>query len=238
MSGHSKWSKIKHGKMATDKKRGKTFTKHAKLVEVAARSGGDPEMNPTLRAAIENARADNVPYENIDRAIKKGSGETKGAANIEEVMYEGFGPGGTALYIQALTDNRNRTITNLKIIMGKHGGTMGASGSVGYLFERKGMIEVDVSGGNAEAVELTAIDAGALDIEVLDDTVLVTTRDKDLMSVKKVVSDAGCKCVSAELAFLPITAMDVSDEDMEKLEELVETLEDDDDVLNVYTNAG
>lgn len=238
MARHSKWHKIKHGKAITDKKRGKTFTKHAKLVEVAARSGGDPEMNPVLRSAIENARADNVPYENIDRAIKKGTGDSKEASNIEEVMYEGFGPGGSALYIQALTDNRNRTITNLKIIMGKHGGTMGASGSVGYLFERKGIIEVTVKDGENESVEMTAIDAGAEDIEVSDGGILITTKDRDLAIVRDALTKSGYKCNSAELEYVAVTENDLSDADMEKLDELVELLEEDDDVLNVYTNAG
>jgi YebC/PmpR family DNA-binding regulatory protein len=237
MSGHSKWSKIKRQKGATDAKRGKIFTKHSKLIAVAARAGGDPDMNPTLRAAIENARADNLPYDNIERAIKKGTGESKDAAQIEEVMYEGFGPGGTAIYIEALTDNRNRTITNLKNIMNKKGGTMGAAGSVGYLFERKGMIEIPVEGSDVDDIELAAIDAGAEDVSEDEGIVEVNTAPQELMKIKEKLESSGYKTRSASLVYLPQTEVKVEEQEtVEKIMELMDALEEDDDVTNVYSN--
>lgn len=238
MSGHSKWSTIKHKKAASDAKRGKIFTKHAKIIEVAAKGGSDPEMNPSLRSAIDNARSDNMPFDNIDRAVKKGSGELKDAAQIEEVIYEGFGPGGSAVYIQCLTDNRNRTITNLKIIMGKKGGTMGAAGSVGYLFEKKGLIEILAEGKNIEDIELMAIDAGAEDINIIDDIVEIFTDPQQLMKVRDDLKKNDLKSKSANLTFIPTTEVDITDAGTaEQLLELIDTLEDDDDVSEIFTNA-
>jgi len=241
MARHSKWAKIKRSKAVTDSKRGKIFTKHAKLIQVAARGGGDPSMNPILRAAIDNARADNLPFENIERAIKKGTGESKEASQIEEVIYEGFGPAGAALLIQALTDNRNRTITNLKIIMGKNGGRMGAAGSVNYLFEKRGVISLTPGNKPVEEIELAAIDAGAIDVshsETEDGSeVEIFTNSTELMQVKKAIEAAGIKCGSSELAFFPLSEISISDDDAQKLVELMELLEEDDDVLTVFTNA-
>lgn len=237
MSGHSKWSKIKRAKGATDAKRGKIFTRHAKLIEVAARGGGDPSMNPILRAAIDAARADNTPFDNIERAIKKGTGEAKAGAQIEEVMYEGFGPGGVAIYIEALTDNRNRTITNLKIIMGKKGGTMGAAGSVGYLFAKKGLISIPIKDISAEEIELAAIDAGAFDVSADDFEVEIQTASNELMKIRDALEAAGLKSRLAQLVYVPQTDVKITDEKVaNQIIDLIDALEEDDDVSCVYSN--
>ncbi len=238
MSRHSKWAKIKRGKAVTDAKRGKIFTRHSKLIEVAARNGGDADMNPILRAAIDNARADNLPMENIERAIKKGTGEAKQGAQIEEVMYEGFGPGGAAIYMEALTDNRNRTISNLKTVMNKKGGTMGAAGSVGYLFSRKGLIIVSSGERSADDIELTAIDAGADDVKETDDGVEVYTLPQELMKIKDQLKEAGFEVKSASLVYIPQTEVQINDaETAAKLMDLIDSLEEDDDITSVYSNA-
>lgn len=237
MARHSKWAKIKRAKAVTDSKRGKIFTKHAKLIAVAARSGGDMEMNPSLRAAVENARADNMPFDNIERAIKKGTGEAKAGMQIEEVIYEGFAPGGVALLIQSMTDNRNRTITNLKIIMGRNEGIMGAAGSVSYLFERQGLIKVPVSVKSIEDIELAAIDAGAVDVRPGDYEVEVYTKQNELSQVKSALESTGYKCGASELVYTAKTEAAVDDEDVaEKVMDLIELLEEDDDVVSVYCN--
>jgi len=242
MSGHSKWSSIKHKKAAEDNKRGKIFTKHAKLVAVAARRGGDPNMNPTLRAAIDNARAENMPLDNIERAIKKGTGEGKDAAQIEEVMYEGYGPGGVAIYIEALTDNRNRTIANLKHIVSKNGGNLGAAGSVGYMFQRRGLVEiplVESSSGNKseDEIELAAIDAGADDVVKQEGLIEVFTNPHEVMQVKKKLESAGLKVGAARLTYVAQTEVAISDPGTaKKLIDLIEAIEEDEDVTVVYSN--
>lgn len=237
MSGHNKWSSIKHKKGAEDAKRGKIFTKHAKLIALAARGGSDPVMNPALRMAVENARAENLPRENIERAIKKGSGEDKNAAQIEEAIYEGFAPGGVAIYIETLTDNKNRTFSNLKLMVSKHGGTLGASGSVGYLFKKRGLITVPVEGHNAEEVELAAIDAGADDVQVNDEVVEIYTEPSDLMKIKHALEGAKITTKSAILTFLPQTSVAVTDtETAKKILDLISIIEEDDDVNTVYSN--
>ncbi len=238
MARHSKWAKIKRGKAVTDAKRGKVFTRHAKLIEVAARSGGDADMNPILRAAIDNARADNLPMENIERAIKKGTGEAKQGAQIEEVMYEGFGPGGTAIYMEALTDNRNRTISNLKTVMNKKGGTMGAAGSVGYLFSKKGLIMVKNGSANVDEIELAAIDAGADDVKETDEGVEIYTIPQDLMKIKDQLKESGFEIGSASMVYIPNTEVEINDiETAGKLIDLMDALEEDDDITSVYSNA-
>ena len=237
MSGHSKWHSIKHKKAEVDKKRGKIFTKHAKLIAVAARKGGDPNMNPSLRAAIDNARAENMPVDNIERAIKKGTGEAKDAAQIEEVIYEGYGPGGVALYIEALTDNRHRTIANLKNIIGKKGGNMGAAGAVGYLFQRKGLVNVTAGQKSNDEIELAAIDAGAQDIKVSDDIIEIYTEPQAVMQVKKALEASGIKVDSARLTYLAQNAVPVREtETARKLIDLIEAIEEDEDVTEVYSN--
>jgi YebC/PmpR family DNA-binding regulatory protein len=237
MSGHSKWHSIKHKKADVDKKRGKIFTKHAKLIAVAARKGGDPNMNPTLRAAIDNARAENMPVDNIDRAIKKGTGESKESAQIEEVVYEGYGPGGVALYIETLTDNRHRTIANLKNIVTKKGGNLGAAGSVGYLFQRKGLVNVDAGQKSSDEIELLAIDAGAQDIKVTDGLIEIYTAPQSLMQVKKALEAAGIKVDSARLTYMAQNAVPVAETAIaRKLIDLIEAIEEDEDVTEVYSN--
>lgn len=238
MSGHSKWHSIKHKKGAADAKRGKIFTIHAKLITIAARDGGgDPDMNPALRTAIDNAKAANVPNANIDRAIKRGTGEDKEGAEISEVMYEGYGPAGTALYIQTVTDNKNRTVANVKSILTKNGGNMGGAGSVAYLFHQKGLIMIKADPAKQEDLELTAIDAGAEDIKLEGDTVEVYTDPKDLHNVKKKMEEGGFEIESAEITFIPENEVKIEDEDKaKKVLKLMEALEDDEDVTNVYSN--
>jgi YebC/PmpR family DNA-binding regulatory protein len=237
MSGHSKWHSIKHKKAATDAKRGQIFTKHAKLIEVAARSGGDPDMNPSLRAAIDSARSENMPMDKIEKAIRKGTGEDKEGAHIEEVMYEGYGPNGIALYIQALTDNRKRTVANIKNIASKKGGSIGEPGSVAYMFSKKGIITVSLNGQNADEIELDAIDAGAEDIERDKDILRIYTSPTGLMQVKAALEKTGIKVESTEFTFLPRNEINISDQETaKKILNLMEALEEDDDVTNVYSN--
>ena len=238
MSGHSKWHSIKHKKGAADAKRGKIFTKHAKLITIAAREGGgDMDMNPGLRTAVENAKADNVPNANIERAIKRGTGELNDGNEISECMYEGYGPEGIALYIQAVTDNKNRTVANVKSILSKHGGNMGSSGSVAYIFKQKGFILIKADSSKHEDVELAAIDAGAEDIKAEGDSVEVYTDPKSLHSVKKSLEDTGFTVETSEITFLPENEINITDETVAKrILRLMEALEEDEDVTNVYSN--
>jgi YebC/PmpR family DNA-binding regulatory protein len=238
MSGHSKWHSIKHKKGAADAKRGKIFTKHAKLITIAAREGGgDIESNPALRTAIENAKTDNVPNSNIERAIKRGTGELKEGAEISEVMYEAYGPEGIALYIQAVTDNKNRTVANIKSILSKHGGNMGTSGSVAYLFEQKGLIIISAESEKHEEIELTAIDAGASDVKSEKDYVEIYTDPKQLNEVKEKFEEEGYKIESSNITFIPENEVEINDKKTaEKVLKLMEALEDDEDVTNVYSN--
>jgi len=239
MSGHSKWSTIKHKKASTDKKRGKIFTKHAKLIAVAARSGGDPGHNPSLRAAIDNARAENVPVDNIERAIKKGSGEGKDAVVMEEIFYEGFGPGGAALYIETLTDNRNRTLTNVKHIFTKNGGNFGSAGTVGYLFKKKGVIEINMAdaGKTADEIELTAIDAGAEDVTNDGETMTIYTEPTTVMKARSALEAAGVKVSSATQTYVPQTTVKIEDAEAAKqLLKIIDLIEEDEDVTEVFSN--
>lgn len=239
MSGHSKWHSIKHKKAAEDAKKGKIFTKHAKLIAIAARGGGDPVMNPSLRLAIDNARAENMPRENIERAIKKGTGEGKDAVVMEEIFYEGFGPGGAALYIETLTDNRNRTLTNVKHIFTKHGGNFGSAGTVGYLFKKKGVINVKVAeaGKNAEEIELAAIDAGADDVVSDGELVTIYTEPTAVMKVKAGLEGAGVKVASASQTYTPQTNVRIEDVEVARqLLKLVDLIEEDEDVSEVHSN--
>lgn len=239
MSGHSKWASIKHKKGAADAKRGKIFTRHAKLIEIAARAGGpDIGMNAALKTAVDNAKAENVPNNNIDRAIKKGSGELKGEATAE-VIYEAYGPGGSALIIECLTDNKNRTLPNVKMILNKKGGNFAESGSVMYMFERKGFVLAEVKEGmDADELELELIDYGAEDIEIGEEMIEITTdvsswtKVRDYLKEKEFeVSESGLKYVSGQ-------TQDLDDEKMEKVANLIEALEEDEDVSQVHTNVG
>lgn len=237
MARHSHWAQIKLKKGAEDKKRGKIFTKHARLIEVAARSGGgDPNTNASLRLAIENARLDNLPKENIERAIKKGTGELKEGEQMQEATYEGFGPGGIALLIDTLTDNKNRTNQTVRNILQKFGGHLGNAGSTSFLFEMKGVIRVK-GHGEREKDELEIIDAGVEEIEREDGIFLIYTMASELGKVKQNLEDKGFTVESVELAKVPKNLVEISDAAAaQKILELMETLEEEDDVINVSAN--
>ncbi len=235
MSGHSKWHNIRVKKTAQDAKRGKIYTKHAKLIEMAARAGGDPATNAALRTAIENAKAENVPNDNIDRAVKKGTGELKGEA-MREVIYEAYGPGGTAFVITCLTDNTNRTLPNVKTILTKNGGRFAESGSVLWTFQQKG--EVIASGVTMQDdLELALIEAGAEDIEKTDDAVRIVTEKTAWTAVRDTLRKEGATIESAGLAYMPNDTLPVDEETSAKVSQLIEALEEDDDVSEVYTNV-
>ncbi len=237
MSGHSKWATIKHAKGAADAKRGQLFTKFIKEISIAARmGGGDPASNPRLRTAILKARAANMPKDNIERAIKKGTGEL-GGATYEEKLYEGYGPGGVAILVEVLTDNNNRAAANVRNIFSKSGGNLGATGSVAYMFNRKGVIEYDAEVVSEDEVMDVALEAGADDIVSEDGIITVTTDPSSFESVLEVLQGKGYESVSAEVAMVPDMYSTVDNETATKLQKLIDRLEEDDDVQNVYTNA-
>lgn len=240
MSGHSKWHNIRVKKTAQDAKRGKVYTRHARLIEMAARAGGgDTDTNAGLRTAVENAKAENVPNANIDRAIKKGTGESKGAM-IEEVTYAAMGPGNTAMLIECLTDNRNRTLSNVKIAVTKNGGNWAETSSVAWLFERKGLVEAERGEGNAfnDDLELALIDAGAEDIDHDADNIQIVTDIAAWQAVRKVLADAGWNIETAGVKQVANQHADIDNEQTaEKLGRLIDAIEDDDDVSEVFTNA-
>ncbi len=241
MSGHSKWANIRVRKGAQDAKRGKIYTKHAKLVEIAAREGGngDPEANPRLKTAVENARADNVPNANIERAIKKGTGELKGA-QTEAVTYEAYGPGGVACIIECFTDNKNRTLSSVRAKIEKNGGKFAVSGSVMFLFNRKGVITGKMEDGRwkMEETELAIIDAGAEDIERSDDIISVTTDAKQWPYVRDVMKENGMTIEDAGLKYIAKQELHITDlETAKKIIAFIETIEADDDVADIHTNA-
>ena len=236
MSGHNKWANIKHRKAAQDAKRSQLFTKLIRELTVAAREGGgDPNSNPRLRSAIERAREANMPKETIEKAIKRGTGELEGVQYIE-VMYEAFAPGGVAVLIRALTDNKNRTAQELRHVLSKNGGNMAESGSVGWIFERKGLITVP-AGQIADMDEfmMLAIDAGAEDVKEQEDPVQVIVAPEDLTKVRDALSEAGYD-VKASLTYLPKNTVKVTGQDAEKLLRCLNALEDLDDVQEVYAN--
>ena len=237
MSGHSKWATIKHAKGAADAKRGQLFTKFIKEISIAARmGGGDPASNPRLRTAILKARAANMPKDNIERAIKKGTGEL-GGATYEEKLYEGYGPGGVAILVEVLTDNNNRAAANVRNIFSKSGGNLGATGSVAYMFNRKGVIEYDAEVVNEDEVMDAALEAGADDIVTEEGIITVTTDPASFESVLEVLQGKGYESVSAEVAMVPDMYSAVDNETATKVQNLIDRLEEDDDVQNVYTNA-
>ena len=236
MSGHSKWSVIKRAKGVTDARRSQVFTKLGHAITVAARLGGpDPDMNFRLRLAIEKAKAASLPKDNIDRAIAKGAG-TDGK-QIEEVTYEGFGPGGVALVIQTITDNRNRTGAEVRNVFARAGGSLGESGSVAWNFDSRGLISVVSNGQDSDEVALYAIDAGAEDVQVGDDTIEVYTAPGDLEKVKKALEDHKLKVESAESARVPKTTVQLDEKSAIQMLRLVEKLEALDAVQRVYFNA-
>ena len=237
MSGHSKWSSIKHKKAATDSKRGKIFTKLIKEITIAARmGGGDPDANPRLRSAIAAARAENMPKDNMERAIKKGTGELEGV-NYEEVTYEGYGAGGAAIYIESLTDNKNRTVADIRYIFSKAGGNMGESGCVAYLFDKKGYLVVEKNAVDEDTLMETALDAGAEDVREDGDNFEVISEPGDFEDLRAAIEKAGIPTIAAEITMLPQTVTPVAGKAAEQMVRLMENLEDCDDVQKVYTNA-
>ena len=233
MSGHSKWSTIKHKKAATDKKRGKLFSKLARAIMVAAKEGGgDPDTNAALGNAVAKAKSYSLPKENIERAIQKGAGGGEGAA-YETVVYEGFGPGGAAFVVEALTDNRNRTAANIRSIFTKAGSSLGAPGSVAWKFDRKGVLLIDGVADEDELL-LAAADAGAEDAEGEDGVYRVTTEPTDLAAVRDALEAAGYRIDSAELTLLPKQFAAIDDEGARKVLKMVDVLDDDDDVQEVF----
>jgi len=239
MSGHSKWASIKHKKGPADAKRGKIFTRHAKLIEIAAREGGsgDPGMNASLKTAIENAKAENVPNANIDRAVKKGTGELKGEQTVA-VTYEAYGPGGTAVIVECLTDNKNRTLSSVKSTIEKKGGKWAESGSVMWMFEKKGVVIAKLNDELTDDLQLELIDAGTEDFEVSDRTLSVTTGPADWPRVRDALKAAGLEVEESGLKYVAKQDADISDaESAKKLMSFVEELEADEDVSEVHTNA-
>ena len=236
MSGHSKWSQIKRQKGAADVKRGVVFTKMTKEIMIAAKEGGgDPDGNFRLRLAMARARNVNMPRENIQRAIERAIGGGDAAA-LESVVYEGYAPGGVSVMIEAATDNRNRTVSEIRAAFTRGGGKLGESGSVQWLFEQKGVIEIDAKGKDADMIELAAIDAGAEDVEAEPGLITVYTTPAAFERVKKALDTAGIKVASAELSMRPTTTVRVEGDQAKKLLSLVETLEDLDDVIKVHAN--
>ncbi|HEB76576.1 MAG TPA: YebC/PmpR family DNA-binding transcriptional regulator [Nitrospirae bacterium] len=238
MAGHSKWSQIKHKKAAADAKRGKLFSKLAKEISVAARLGGDdPAMNPRLRTAIEKAKEANMPQDNIRRAVQKGTGELPGAS-YEEALYEGYGPGGVALLIEVLTDNRNRTVAEIRHLLGKHGGSLGEAGCVSWIFEKKGYILVGKSSIDEDTLMSIVIEAGAEDMknDPREDNYEIITAPEDLNTIKEALAEHGIPVSMAEITMLPKTQVSLDGDMAEKMVRLMEVLEDHDDVQNVYAN--
>ncbi len=236
MSGHSKWHSIKHKKAVVDARRGQHFTKLARAITIAAREGGgDPEGNSGLALAIQKARDASMPKDNIERAIAKGTGEAGDAEQIETVLYEGYGPGGVALLIEALTDNRNRTGSEVRHLLSKYGGNLGEPGSVSYLFEKSGVIVVDASRYDEEDL-MPAIDAGAQDITLDDDVFEVLTEPGDLAAVRGALEQAGVEVESADVTQRPRSRVPVNEADAGKLMKLIDALEESDDVAAVHAN--
>jgi YebC/PmpR family DNA-binding regulatory protein len=236
MSGHSKWSSIKHKKGATDAKRGKLFTKLARAITVAARDGGgDPDSNPALGLAVQKARDASMPKDNIQRAIDRGTGEGDDAAAIEAVTYEGYGPGGAAILVETLTDNRNRTGSEVRHAFEKHGGSLGEPNSVAWQFEKRGVILID-GGRYGEDDLMTAIDAGAEDVSADGDVLKVITAASDLTAVRSAVESSGVEIESAELSMEPANTVEVGESEAGSLLRLMDTLSEHDDVDSVHAN--
>lgn len=237
MSGHSKWAGIKHKKAAADAKRSNIFTRLANDITVATkRGGGDAVMNPALRLAVEKARSANMPKENIERAIKRGTGELGGAA-VEELLYEGFGPGSVALLVAVLTDNRNRANADVRLVLSKNGGRIADGGGVAYQFTQRGVIRLEVPNTKLEAFEEAVIEGGAEDYTIADGFAVVYTTIGDLHTVKDVLEQAGFLVETAEIEYVANSPIDIEDqEQLEKVAQLVAALEENDDVTNVFTN--
>lgn len=238
MSGHSKWSNIKNRKGKQDAKKGKIFTKLARAITVATREGGsDAEYNSALATAIEKAKAENMPNDNIDRAVKAGLGAASGQ-NFETITYEGYGPSGTAFMVQCLTDNKNRTAADVRHYFSKYNGNLGTTGCVGYLFDRKGIISIELSDSiDEEALMMAALDVGAEDFEVQDDSYEITTKPEEFISVLKGLKAAGYEDLKGDIMYIPQTTVKVDgEENLKMLEKLIDALEDNDDVQEIYHN--
>ncbi len=236
MSGHSKWSTIKRRKGAQDARRGKVFTKLIREIATAARlGGGDPDSNPRLRIAVDRARQANMPKDNIERAIRKGLGAGDNET-YDEVVYEGYGPGGTAIYVQALTDNKNRTVGEVRHVLTRYGGNLGATGCVSYLFEKRGLISFDRAGIDPDALLEAALEAGADDVVEGSEGVEVVTRQAGFESVKRALEARGLRPLSADLTLHPLTTVHLTGKDAETMLRIADALEDLDDVQHVYAN--
>ncbi len=236
MSGHSKWSTIKRKKGAADAKRGKIFTTIIKEITVAARmGGGDEASNPRLRQAIAKAKDNNMPQDNIKRAIMKGTGELPGI-NYEEGTYEGYGPGGVAIFLEVLTDNKKRTVADIRHLMSKHGGNLGENGSVSWMFDKKGQIQVDIEAGEEETILEAALECGADDFEVEEDMYLISTDPAELMQVKDQLESKGYEINSAEVEMVPKNLKEVEKKDVDRVLNLMDELEDNEDIKSVFAN--
>jgi YebC/PmpR family DNA-binding regulatory protein len=236
MSGHNKWSTIKHKKGAADAKRGKMFSKLIKEITIAARmGGGDPDGNPRLRTAVNAARAANMPKENIDRAIKRGTGEIAGVT-YEEVVYEGYGPGGVAVMVEVLTDNRNRTVAEVRHIFDKYSGNLGESGCVSWMFDKKGVVVVLAHGLTEDDVMELALDAGAQDVKSEGHTFEITSEPSDFEAVRKAVEDKGWKVELAEISMIPQNTVKLEGKRAEQMLKMMDALDDNDDMQKVFAN--
>lgn len=239
MAGHSKWKNIQGRKNAQDAKRGKIFQKVSRELYMAAKSGGpDPDSNPSLRMVLDKAKAANMPNDNIQRAIKKASAAGEGE-NYDEVIYEGYGPEGVAILVYTLTDNRNRTATNVRVIFNKNGGSLGETGSVNYMFDRKGYIAIDREGLDVDedTMMMSVLEAGGDDLETSDEVFEIYTDPSDFPSVRDALKAEGYQLAQAELTMVPQTLIEVDESKAEKIQRLIDALEDDDDVSEVYTSA-
>ena len=236
MAGHSKWANIRHRKGAQDSRRGKIFTKIIKEITVSARlGGGDQDSNPRLRKAVSNARSNNMPQDNIIRAIKKGTGELEGV-KYEEMYYEGYGPNGIAIYIDVITDNKNRTVSEIRHILNKNNGNLAEPGSVAWMFERKGEIVISEFKGDEEKLFDDIIESGASDFDRSDNNVFITTTQNDLMNVKDRLEEKGYSLKSTDLIMVPKSTQAVKEEDQDKIINLMELIDNHDDVNQVYSN--
>ena len=236
MSGHSKWSSIKHRKAAVDAKRGKLFSKLIKEITVAARiAGADTQINPRLRSAVLAAKSKNVPNDTIDKAILRGTGELDGV-DYEEIVYEGYGPGGVAIMIDVLTDNRNRAIADIRHTLSKHGGNMGEPGCVSWLFDKRGWMIIEKGSIDEDELFMIALDSGAEDMTAQDDNLEIITSPEDFEEVRKAVEESGATIIEAELTMLPQSTVKSEGKEAERMLRLMEALEDSDDVQKVYAN--
>lgn len=238
MAGHSKWANIKHRKAAQDARRSKIWTRIIKDLTIAARDGGpDPASNPALRLAIQNAKGANMPKENMERAIKKGSGSE--AANLQELTYEGYGPGGVGIFVEATTDNLYRTVANVRLYFSKHGGSLGTNGSLSHVFSRKGIFEIpmkEISQHDAEQLELALIEGGAEDVQFTDDMLLIITSFEDYGNMQQTLANLQIQASNTQLQRIPLSTTKLELEEAKKVLTLIDKLEEDDDISSVYHN--